>query len=142
MAKKFNYFSARLKVVPSDAVMRVKPANTIQISGVGKYLGGKFYVQDITKTLDTSGFSVEMTIIKVKFPRASVKPKKKIKGKKSGKGVKKKTHKVKKGETLLSICNKYFKKSERKKHLNKMKKKNNIKNEKEKLKVGRKIYIV
>ena len=87
-----------------------------------------------------------MTLIKVGFSRDSVKPKHSSKSKKSSKkGTGVKTHTVKKGETLLSICKKYFGKKSKKSqnsHLNKMKKKNNIKNTKAKLKVGRKIYIV
>lgn len=145
MAKKFNYFTARVKLKPTDTTIKIKPTNTVQIRGVGNYLGGKFYVQDVNISIDTGGLSLELTVIKVKFPRSSVKPKAKSKGKKTGKKTQIKKHKVKKGETLLSITKKYFKnknKTTQRKHLNKMKKKNNIKDEKEKLKVGRIIYIV
>lgn len=147
MAKEFNYFTAKVKVRPTDDTMKIKPASTITISGVGNYLGGKFYVQDVTKTLDENGFTIELTVIKVNFARAVAKPKKASASTKKStkKKTKTKTHKVKKGETLLSIVKKYFKKKSKKvqkKHLKKMKKKNKIKNEKKKLKVGRKIYIV
>lgn len=144
--KTFNYFTAKVKVRPTDTTMKIKPASTIGIAGVGNYLGGKFYVQDISKTLDSNGLTLELTIIKVNFGRDGAKPEKKTSSKKGKtKKTKTKTHKVKKGETLLSIVKKYFKKKSKKvqkKHLNKMKKKNKIKNEKKKLKVGRKIYIV
>lgn len=146
-ASSFNYFTAKLKLRPTASTMKIKAANTISISGVGSYLGGKFYVQDVTYTLDGNGLALEVTLIKVGFSRDSVKPKHKTKSKKksSKKKTQAKIHKVKKGETLLSICKKYFKKKSKKvqkSHLNKMKKKNKIKNEKKKLKVGRKIYIV
>lgn len=143
--KSFNYFTATINIKPTDTTFRIKPANIVSVKGVGKYLGGRFYVQDVTKTIDSNGLSISITVIKVKFSRSSVKPKKPRKSKKTNKKAKVRTHKVKKGETLLSICNKYFKKKSKetkKKHLKKMKKKNNIKDEKKKLKVGRKIYIV
>jgi len=145
MAKKFNYFTAKVKIRPTDSTFKINPTDTVQIKGVGNYLGGKFYVQDVTRTLDNGGLTLELTVIKVKFPRSSIKPKKSSSSKKSGKSTKVKKHKVKKGETLLSITKKYFKKKNKatqKKHLNKMKKKNNIKDEKKKLKVGRIVYIV
>lgn len=143
--RSFNYFTAKIKVVPTNVTMKIKPSKTVSVLGVGNYLGGKFYVQDVTTTLDSGGLSLEFTVIKVKFAREGAKPKKKSSSKSSKKKTKTRTHKVKKGETLLSIVKKYFKKKSKKvqkKHLNKMKKKNKIKNEKKKLKVGRKIYIV
>ena len=50
----FNYFNAKIRLRPTVYTMKVKPSNTISVSGVGSYLGGRFYVQDVTYTLDKS----------------------------------------------------------------------------------------
>ena len=125
--KTLRSLTGSLSFIPNENTIKIKPRDTIEIHGLGKYLSGKYYVESIERTLSSSGYTQTANVIKTNF-RKSVKlvakypdEKSKLKDynsiynknlskyKSTHKGAKPKKHVVKKGDTLYSISKKYFK---------------------------------
>lgn len=125
--KTLRSLTGSLSFIPNENTIKIKPRDTIELHGLGKYLSGKYYVESIERTLSSSGYTQTANVIKTNF-RKSVKlvakypdEKSKLKDynsiynknlskyKSTHKGAKPKKHVVKKGDTLYSISKKYFK---------------------------------
>ena len=125
--KTLRSLTGSLSFIPNENTIKIKPRDTIELHGLGKYLSGKYYVESIERTLSSSGYTQTANVIKTNF-RKSVKlvakypdEKSKLKAydsiykknlskyKSTHKGAKPKKHVVKKGDTLYSISKKYFK---------------------------------
>ena len=125
--KTLHSLTGSLSFIPNENTIKIKPRDTIELHGLGKYLSGKYYVESIERTLSSSGYTQTANVIKTNF-RKSVKlvakypdEKSKLKAydsiykknlskyKSTHKGAKPKKHVVKKGDTLYSISKKYFK---------------------------------
>ena len=79
-----NTLEGTVTVVPTPTTIKIKPAQTIKISGVGSQLSGKYYVKDVTRTISSSGLSISLTVIKTNFRETLKTTTKKI-SKKKGK---------------------------------------------------------
>ena len=82
--KVLNTLEGTVTVVPTPTTIKIKPAQTIKISGVGSQLSGKYYVKDVTRTISSSGLSISLTVIKTNFRETLKTTTKKI-SKKKGK---------------------------------------------------------
>lgn len=125
--KTLRTLTGNLSFVPNENTIKIKPRDTIELKGLGKYLSGKYYVETVEMSLSSSGFSMSAEVLKTNF-RNSLKivakypdEQSKLKDyetiyqknlanyKKTHKGAKPKSHVVKKKETLYTISKKYFK---------------------------------
>lgn len=124
--KTLRSLTGTINYVPDENTIKMKPRDTIQLSGLGKYLSGKYYVESVERSLSSSGYSQSASVIKTNF-RKTIKIKAKYpnekaklkafnsaykqnleKYKKTHKGASPKSHTVKKRETLYTISKKYF----------------------------------
>ena len=80
-----NTLEGAVTVVPTPTTIKIKPAQTIKISGVGSQLSGKYYVKDVTRTISSSGLSISLTVIKTNFRETLKTTTKKISKKKKKK---------------------------------------------------------
>ena len=64
----FNTLEGELVVAPSKKTIRVGVNDTVEVSGVGSYLSGKYFVSAVKRTLNKdSGYSQTLTVIKNGF---------------------------------------------------------------------------
>ena len=150
--------SGNLSMLPNENTIRIKPRDTIELKGLGKYLSGKYYVDSTEFSYSNSGISLTANVLKTNFKttlkaiakypddvtakqeKAYIKALKAYK--KRHKKAKPKSYVVKKAnkETLYTISKKFFKKNSYAKALAKI---NYIplKNRKKKLAKGTKLVI-
>lgn len=107
--KKYNTIKLRtltgtLNFVANENTIKLKAGDTIELKGFGKYLSGKYYIQDLTRTISSSGYSNSATVIKTNFGE-SVKIIKKSSNKGKKKSLKKTPSKKSKGVVLGKLKN-------------------------------------
>jgi hypothetical protein len=56
-----------LSVVPNKETLKIRAGETITLYGVGSYLSGRYFVTNVTRTIDDNGFSITLTVIKTGF---------------------------------------------------------------------------
>ena len=78
-----NTLNGSLQYIANKDTIKLKAGDTIKLEGIGTYLSGDYYVQDITRTLDSSGYTHTATLVKTNFGKSlkkktegSVKPEK------------------------------------------------------------------
>lgn len=118
-----NTLEGSLSYIASEQTIKLRAGDTVKLLGLGKYLSGKYYVKDVTRTIDSNGYSHSATVIKTDFGTTlKVKETKKvskelvqIEEKKVSSPISSKTktpvrtHTVKKGECCLwGIAKKYY----------------------------------
>lgn len=119
-----NTLTGTLEFIATKQTIKIKAGDTIKLNGFGKHLSGKYYVQDVTRQVSSSGYTHSATVIKVDFRETlKIKEKNSKKGKKtknsklkSTKKVKssskakdaKRTYTVKKGDSLYSIAKRFY----------------------------------
>ena len=144
----YNTLELSVNFVANDKTIVIGAGDTITIKGIGKYLSGKYYVQDVTHSISTTGYSISATCIKTDFGNSIKTTEKDKTAKKETKKVEStakdskdtsKTHVLQKGETLWSLAVKFYKDGSK---YEKIAKANGI-SEKEfnKLPIGKKIII-
>lgn len=117
-----NTLEGSLSYIASEQTIKLRAGDTVKLLGLGKYLSGKYYVKDVTRTIDSNGYSHSATVIKTDFGTAlKVKESKvskdlvqitekkvsSIKSSKSRSPIR--THTVKRGECCLwGIAKKYY----------------------------------
>lgn len=81
---KLRTLSGTLNFVANENTIKLKAGDTIELKGFGKYLSGKYYIQDLTRSISSRGYTNSATVIKTDFGE-SVKVVKKTSKKKSKK---------------------------------------------------------
>lgn len=113
----YNILEGSLTFTATKDTIKLNAGDTVKIDGIGKYLSGLYYVQDVTRNISENGYSHTATLIKTDFGN-SVKssstttqnPAKKntSSSKTVSKSTSKKTYSIKKGDTLWSIAVKFY----------------------------------
>lgn len=62
-----NTLSGTLNFIVNESTIKLKAGDTVKLQGLGKYLNGKYYIQDITRQISSSGYSHSATLIKTDF---------------------------------------------------------------------------
>ena len=125
--KTLRTLEGNLSYVPNENTIKIKPRDTIELKGLGKYLSGKYYVVAVDRTFNSGGYSQTATVVKTNFKKSlkvyAKYPDEKSKLKAfddtfkknldkymaSHKKAKPKKHTVVKGDTLYTISKKYYK---------------------------------
>ena len=73
--KKYNYIeintlSGTLNFIVTEETIKLKAGNTVKLKGLGSYLSGNYYVQDITRQISSNGYSHSATLIKTDFGKS------------------------------------------------------------------------
>lgn len=119
----YNILTGQLKFIATKETIKLTAGDTVKLNGLGKYLSGLYFVQDVTRQISKEGYSHSATVIKTDFGNSLKKtststvdkkvPKKteKKKGTQPAKKPKKtsqRIHYLKAGECLWSVARKYY----------------------------------
>lgn len=63
----YNTLEGTLEYIINENSVKITAGDTIVLKGFGKYLSGKYYVQDVTRSFSASGFSISATVINPDF---------------------------------------------------------------------------
>ena len=55
------------EIVPNKDTIKIKVGNTVNCLGLGKYLSGLYFVDELTRTIDNNGYSHSITVQKNGF---------------------------------------------------------------------------
>ena len=123
--KKYNYIeintlSGTLNFIVTEETIKLKAGDTVKLKGLGSYLSGNYYVQDITRQISSNGYSHSATLIKTDFgkslktsTRTTNKKKKTPKKQKKVASTPKassakRTYTVKRGDCLWNIAKRFY----------------------------------
>lgn len=111
----YNILTGQLKFIATKETIKLTAGDTVKLNGLGKYLSGLYFVQDVTRQISKEGYSHSATVIKTDFGNSLKKtststvdkkvPKKK---KKKPKKTSQRIHYLKAGECLWSVARKYY----------------------------------
>ena len=113
----YNTLSGTLNFISTNKTIKLKAGDTVTIKGIGKYLSGKYYVQDVTRSISSSGYSHSATLIKTDMgtslklstTKAEKKTTKLVKSNApSQEPTAQRTYTVKKGDCLWNIAKKFY----------------------------------
>lgn len=122
----YNILTGQLKFIATKETIKLTAGDTVKLNGLGKYLSGLYFVQDVTRQISKEGYSHSATVIKTDFGNSLKKtsststvdkkvPKKKKPEKKKGtqpakkpKKTSQRIHYLKAGECLWSVARKYY----------------------------------
>lgn len=62
-----NTLSGTLSFIATKETIKLKAGDTVKLQGIGKYLSGNYYVQDITRQISSNGYTHSATLIKTDF---------------------------------------------------------------------------
>ena len=62
-----NTLSGSLSFIATPDTIQIKAGDTITLKGLGKYLSGDYYVQDVTRNISKDGYSHSATVIRTDF---------------------------------------------------------------------------
>lgn len=112
-----NTLSGTLNYIVNQDTIKLKAGDTVSLQGLGKYLSGNYYVEEVTRQISSSGYSHSATLIKTDFGK-SLKlnssgttsqntPTESVPSTPSA-STAQRTHTVKKGDNLWGIAKKYY----------------------------------
>lgn len=113
----YNILTGDLSFIPDKNTIKIKAGDTITLDGLGKYLSGDYYVQDVTRSISSSGYSHTATLIKTDFGStlktsnsgsASAKETAPVESTAVDNTNTSKTHTLKKGQTLWGLAVIYY----------------------------------
>ena len=113
----YNTLSGTLNFISTNKTIKLKAGDTVTIKGIGKYLSGKYYVQDVTRSISSSGYSHSATLIKTDMgtslklstTKAEKKPTKLVQSNApSQEPTAQRTYTVKKGDSLWNIAKQFY----------------------------------
>ena len=123
--KKYNYIeintlSGTLNFIVTEETIKLKAGDTVKLKGLGSYLSGNYYVQDLTRQISSNGYSHSATLIKTDFGKSlktststtnkkTETPKKQKKVTSTPKASSaKRTYTVKRGDCLWNIAKRFY----------------------------------
>lgn len=125
--KKYNYIeintlSGTLNFIVTEETIKLKAGDTVKLKGLGSYLSGNYYVNDLTRQISSNGYSHSATLIKTDFgkslktststtkkktaPKTTKKEKKVTSTPKASSA--KRTYTVKRGDCLWNIAKRFY----------------------------------
>lgn len=122
---KYNILTGKINLILTRDTLKLKAGDTVYCKGLGKYLSGNYYINDVTRTINSSGFNMTATLIRMNFGETlksggstsdshsnqnqnSVKNETDKKANSNLTQVVERFHTVLKGETLWSIAVKFY----------------------------------
>lgn len=111
-----NTLSGTLNFIVTEETIKLRAGDTVKIQGIGKYLSGDYYVQDITRQISSNGYSHSATLIKTDFGNSLKMSTSTSQKKNTQKSVSsssqansaKRTYTVKKGDCLWNISKSFY----------------------------------
>ena len=109
----YNILTGQLKFIATKETIKLTAGDTVKLNGLGKYLSGLYFVQDVTRQISKEGYSHSATVIKTDFGNSLKKTStstvdKKVPKKKKPKKTSQRIHYLKAGECLWSVARKYY----------------------------------
>ena len=110
----YNILEGTLKFIATKETIKLQAGDTVDIQGIGKYLSGYYYVQDVTRNISKDGYSHTATLIKtdfgdsVKSSSTSTVNKEIPKVNPPAPKPQQRIHYLKAGECLWSVAQKYY----------------------------------
>lgn len=129
--KKYNYIeintlSGTLNFIVTEETIKLKAGDTVKLKGLGSYLSGNYYVNDLTRQISSNGYSHSATLIKTDFgkslktststtnkktkkktPKKTPKKQKKVTSTPKASSAKR-TYTVKRGDCLWNIAKRFY----------------------------------
>ena len=108
----FNTLTGSLNYISTNKTIKLKAGDTVTIQGIGKYLSGDYYVQDVTRSISASGYSHSATLLKTDMGnslklKADDTNKKETTPVASTETTPQRTYTVKKGDCLWNIAKQF-----------------------------------
>ena len=63
----YHILTGKITLIVTGDTLKLKAGDTVYCKGFGKYLSGKYYINDITRTISSSGFTTSATLIRMSF---------------------------------------------------------------------------
>ena len=109
----YNILTGQLKFIATKETIKLTAGDTVKLNGLGKYLSGLYFVQDVTRQISKEGYSHSATVIKTDFGNSLKKTStstvdKKVPKKKKPEKTSQRIHYLKAGECLWSVARKYY----------------------------------
>lgn len=109
----YNILTGQLKFIATKETIKLTAGDTVKLNGLGKYLSGLYFVQDVTRQISKEGYSHSATVIKTDFGNSLKKTStstvdKKVPKKEKPKETSQRIHYLKAGECLWSVARKYY----------------------------------
>lgn len=82
-----NTLKGNLNFIANDTTLKLQAGQTVRLIGIGKYLSGNYYVESISRRLDSNGYSHTAVLVRTDFGST-------LKKKKDGKEIPSETKKV------------------------------------------------
>lgn len=111
-----NTLSGTLNFISTKETIKLKAGDTVNVQGLGKYLSGNYYVQDVTRQIGSNGYSHNATLIRTDFGN-SLKVSTETQAKKAvekpvpstpSASTAQRTYTVKKGDCLWNIAKQFY----------------------------------